>query len=369
MRFDFTKIAYSYLDQLPPRTADVIKRRFGLTIKNKGKKETLESIGKSYNLTRERVRQIEYEGLARIKKIVEREKDNQIFDFFNKTLLSFGGIKSENELLTILSLSNKKTNKEEISGEIIKSYIFFLLTIDYNLQRFPENKHFNSFWVVHKDLVKLLKEVVQKTVSFLKKENTPFQIDELFCHLRKSLPKYYFSISEKGKKARKTFDKIIFQSCLEISKEIEQGIDNEYGLKEWPLIRPKGVKEKAYLVLKKQNKPLHFREIASLINELPFSSSKTVHPATVHNELIKNENFVLVGRGLYALKEWGYQAGVVKDIVLNILKEAKKPLSKEEIVQKVLEQRFVKKNTIFLNLNDKNYFLRGEDGKYRIKEG
>ncbi len=368
MRFDFTKIAYSYLDQLPPRTADVIKRRFGLTIKNKGRKETLESIGKSYNLTRERVRQIEYEGLVRIKKMVEAKKNNQVFDFFDKTLLSFGGIKSERELLTVLSSFSKKTNKGENSEEIVKSCIFFLLTIDYNIQRFSEDKYFNSFWIIDESLVKLLKEVIQKTIKFLKKENVPFQIDELFCRLKNFLPGYFF-LSIKEKKEKKVFDKMIFQSCLEISKEIGKGIDNEYGLKEWPLIRPKGVKEKAYLVLKKQNKPLHFREIASLINKLPFSSSKAVHPATVHNELIKNENFVLVGRGLYALKEWGYQTGVVKDIVLDILRKARKPLSKEEIIQKVLEQRFVKKNTIFLNLSDKSYFLRDENGKYRIKEG
>jgi DNA-directed RNA polymerase delta subunit len=122
------------------------------------------------------------------------------------------------------------------------------------------------------------------------------------------------------------------------------------------------------LVLKKEEKPLHFAQVANLIEKLPFPSQKGVHVATVHNELIKDPRFVLVGRGLYALTEWGYTPGVVKDIILKTLKESKKSLSKKEVLGKVLEQRFVKENTVALNLQDRNYFVRDAQGRYKIRE-
>ena len=120
------------------------------------------------------------------------------------------------------------------------------------------------------------------------------------------------------------------------------------------------MKDKAYLVFKKENKPLHFTEVASLID--------SALPQTVHNELIKDSRFVLVGRGIYALKEWGYERGYVKDVIFKVLKSAQKPLDREEILEKVLEQRIVKKNTVLLNLSNKNYFLRTSEGNYTIKE-
>ena len=134
---------------------------------------------------------------------------------------------------------------------------------------------------------------------------------------------------------------------------------------DWVEINPKGVKDKAYLGLKKKEKPLHFSNIASSIEELPFSNSK-VHTATVHNELIKDSRFVLVGRGLYALKEWGYEPGVVKDVIFKVLKNSNKPLSKDEVLEKVIKQRFVKENTVFLNLHDRNSFKRDSQGRYTV---
>jgi len=129
---------------------------------------------------------------------------------------------------------------------------------------------------------------------------------------------------------------------------------------------PKGVRDTAYLVLKKTEQPIHFREIASRSNQL-YAQTKKVLPQTVHNELIRDPRFVLVGRGIYALKEWGYDSGTVKDVILNTLKKSKKPLSKNEILNAVKKQRIVKDNTIFLNLSDKTSFKRNLDGKYVIR--
>ena len=43
-----------------------------------------------------------------------------------------------------------------------------------------------------------------------------------------------------------------------------KNVFDEVGLISWAEVKPKGVRDKAYLVLKKENKPKHFTEIAKL---------------------------------------------------------------------------------------------------------
>ena len=72
---------------------------------------------------------------------------------------------------------------------------------------------------------------------------------------------------------------------------------------------------------------------------------------------------MLVGRGLYALTEWGYKPGVVRDVIREAL-EKEGPMKKDEIIKQVKKARFVKDNTILVNLNDSRYFKRLKDGRY-----
>lgn len=322
------KVCENYLKDLPQRTSDVIERRFGLKT---GQRETLEAIGQSYGITRERVRQIEREGFEKIRP--EIRKNKEIFSQFKQTIDSFGGIKKEEDILNILG-EGKYQNQ-----------VFFLLTNEDSFKRVQEDDNFHAFWTTNKSSVLEAKKVVNSTISRFKKDKNILSLDEL----------------SKG-------NKDVFASYIGISKEIQKNPEEKYGLKNWLEINPRGIKDKAYLVLKKEEEPLHFTNIAILIGEMPFLNKKKVHTATVHNELIKDDRFVLVGRGLYALKEWGYETGVVKDIILKLLKEVKRPLTKDEILGKVLEQRFVKENTVLLNLQNREYFARDEKGRYNVRE-
>ena len=156
-------------------------------------------------------------------------------------------------------------------------------------------------------------------------------------------------------------------AVLAVSKDVSRNIFSEVGLTKWPEIRPKGVRDKAYLILKKHKSPQHFGEIAQLINEANFSMRKA-NMQTVHNELIKDNRFVLVGRGTYALSEWGYKSGTVKDVLVDILKNSQKPMTKAQLVAKVLDARIVKENTIVLNLQDSKTFAKQADGSYALRE-
>ena len=93
--------------------------------------------------------------------------------------------------------------------------------------------------------------------------------------------------------------------------------------------------------------------------------NKEAHVATTHNELIKDDRFVLVGRGLYALSEWGYSNGVVRDVIKTVLKD-KGALTKEDVIKEVLKQRQVKENTIYVNLQNPRYFRKDVKGRYSL---
>ena len=152
----------------------------------------------------------------------------------------------------------------------------------------------------------------------------------------------------------------IIRRWLNISKKIGRNPLGEWGRAESPNINVKGIRDYAFLVIRRHGSPIHFREVAEQINKM---FDKKAHVATCHNELIKDSRFVLVGRGLYALTDWGYASGVVRDVIANILAKYG-PLTKDEIISKVLKERYVKENTILVNLQNQKYFKKDKQGKY-----
>lgn len=319
--FNYNKICSDLLSSLNGKQKETILRRFGL---GKTNRETLEAIGRDFGVCRERVRQIQAAGLEKVKQKIE--KHDKVFQFFSNYLKSFGGLKKEDILL------------EELGGNGNKNEVYFLLSLKEPFQRINENNDFYSYWMTNKVSFQSVKKTVDALSAQLRKIKKPLSLQQL-------------KVSSKGK---------VLKALLEVSKEIQQNEEELYGLSSWPEINPRGIKDKAYLVFKKTNKPLHFREVTKLI--------ENSHVQTVHNELIKDPRFILVGRGTYALLEWGYYPGQVKDVISSILKEAKRPLAKNEILKEVLRQRLVKENTILLNLNNKNHFLKNSKGEYTIKE-
>ena len=329
MLFNYPKICQELLKDLPKKQKEVILRRFALSTRSRVKGETLESIGKDYGITRERVRQIEEDGISRIKP--KLKKYQKVFQYFAKYLKSNGNLKKEDILLNQLGISK------------FQNQIFFLLTISDQFKRFSENKELHSFWAINPDSSTLAQKFINSVCNKLNKVSQPLPFKEAVSLV---------SFQPSQKKAAASF--------LEISKVIQKNPEGLFGLKNWPEINPRGVKDRAFLVFKKEEKPLHFTEVTNLIG--------SALPQTVHNELIKDPRFVLVGRGIYALKEWGYEEGDVKDVILKTLKESQKPMRKEEVLEKVLKQRLIKKNTILLNLSNRKYFLRDSQGKYTIRK-
>jgi hypothetical protein len=339
---NLNKICQDLLKGLLPRQKEVIARRFGLESKER---ETLEAIGQSHQITRERVRQIETDAISKIKPRLK--KYSKILLALTKYFKSQGDLKREDLLLS------------QLGGDKFQNHIYFLLTLADPFSRFSEGQNFYPLWTISPSSLKSAQAANNFLTSYFKEKKTPLSLPKIYTIYKKNFHQKIGPLSEQA-----------LLSFIEVSKEIEPGIDNLFGLRDWPEIIPRGIKDKAFLALKKAGKPLHFTEITSLISRLnlPQEAERQALVQTVHNELIRDERFVLVGRGIYALKEWGFHPGFVKDIIETVLRGRKGSMSKEEITKEVLRQRFVKVNTILMNLQDKKSFLRDPRGKYSIKE-
>jgi len=325
-QFNYSKICEDIFKTLPLRQKEILERRFGILT---GEKETLDSIGKDFNLTRERIRQIEKESFAKMEKEKEKRELKNVFFYFEKYLKENGGLRREDVLLN------------DLGGDKFNKHIYFLLTFADDFFRISEDDKFYSFWTIQKETLTKIESILKTILKKFEEINKLLSEDEIL------------------KKAKSEPE--ILHSLLEIAKKIERDKENNYyGLTDWPEIRPKGVKDRAYLIFKKEQKPLHFIDIAELIGN-------KAHAQTVHNELIKDERFVLVGRGTYALREWGYEPGTVQEIISKILEKEKNPISKEQLLKKVQKQRLVKENTILLNLSNGKHFLKDENGNYSLK--
>lgn len=323
---------------LSPRARDVITGRFGLG--NETKKMTLESIGTKYGITRERVRQIENNSVHNIRKSKEYAKEKKTFDDLRTYVVSLGGVMSEHDLLSHISKDKSTQN-----------HAHFLLEIGEEFKREKEDEEFKHRWHIDHKLASKIHEVLRKIYSDLSPNDI---IPE--AEIISSFLDYVKDISEEYKNEE------VIRRWLSMSKSIGKNPLGEWGKTESPNINAKGMRDYAFLVIRKHGSPIHFREVAKLITEV---FNKKAHVATTHNELIKDKRFVLVGRGLYALSEWGYMSGVVKDVIKKIL-EKEGPLPKDKIIEKVLKERYVKPNTILVNLQNPKHFKKDKQGRYYV---
>ncbi|MBI2577235.1 MAG: hypothetical protein HYV77_00115 [Candidatus Wildermuthbacteria bacterium] len=347
MVFPYQKISFQILSDVNPRMRDILTKRFGLET---GEPLTLEAIGQEHNITRERVRQIVEDGLSQLRDQAARDQRKnpgvgKVLSYLGEELRRFGNIKREDLFV------------EEMGAEDDATHISFLLHLSDRFYRHRETEDFYSFWAAKKEFLEHAPKVHEHVVGHFEICKNLLSEKEIKEDLVPKVQEYNF--------APKTFF-----SFLETSKHVMRAHDGRWGLRVWPEVNPKGVREKAYIVLKNTQKPLHFTEITQLIQELqrslPHNPERTILSQTVHNELIKDQRFVLVGRGIYALSDWGYQPGTVREVLVSILQEAREPISKEEIINKILEQRQVKESTVMLNLQDRKMFLKDAEGNYYV---
>lgn len=328
---------------LAERQRAVLAGRFGLA--GSGEKETLDSIGKKFGITRERVRQIESSALAAVAANVRGFATAQSILKEAKRILKEGGGAMRKEALI-----------DELSGQfdgLNANYFGLLLAASKAFHARAEDDAFHAFFYLDKDSLKKAEAFVKEWIGFLKSKKSSVlagNYDEEF----KSFVK--------DKKAAPAHA----EQYVALSKRIHRNSFGDVGLADWPEVRPKTIRDRIYVVLKKEQKPVHFEDIAKLINTSKLDARLAI-ASTVHNELIKDPRFVLVGRGMYGLSEHGYEPGTAQEVIARILKKHG-PLKSHEIVLAVQKERLFKHNTILVNLQNKGLFQRRDDGTYQVRE-
>lgn len=320
------------------REREIIARRFGLF----DRKETLEQIGELLGITRERVRQLEKAVIARLKTQAEQGQLPHI-DVIQQAVVAHlnqnGSVARVANLSSILTSENSRTDQSRVA---------FLSALCPELILIEDTDHYHqAVGVQAKHDEKAIKEAVSTIIASVKKIGEPSKMDVIAKEANIA------DVTEAG-------------ALASISKDLAT-LNNLWGLIKWPMVNPKNIRDKIYVILKNHGKHMHFNEIAEAIKDSEFKR-KDVTTQAIHNELIKDKRFVLIGRGIYALKEWGYKKGTVADIISEVLREAGEPLHRDEIVKRVLRSRFVKETTILLNLQGKTQFKRVAKATYELAE-
>lgn len=332
---NINKILEGIFSDLNPKQKKILNERFGL----KGGKRTLQAVGDDLNVTRERVRQIENQTVKTIKPRIEREFA-ALIKTAEKTLAKKRGVCRDDKFISNIRTAGKLDDAEYLDNKI--RFVFLVAGMPYF---YREDDEVYSFWYKDKKAEKELFSYLKKVIEFFRKNKE--------------------GVLEKKVYKRK-FSEPIFENFVSISKRFKKNVFGDFGLREWSEIEPKVIRDKAHLILKKKNKPFHFSDIAKEIEQTNIDN-KNVHVQTVHNELIKDSRFILVGRGIYGLRSQGYEGGTVKEVIEKILKE-EGPLSAGQVVKLVNRKKILKKNTILLNLQNGSHFESGDDGKYRIRK-
>ncbi len=327
------------LSGLPERSRRVLTDRFGLA--GKGERRTLDAIGQEYGITRERIRQIENHSVSAVRDSDAYAALTMHLDNLKGAVAALGTFLSEETVLEELGKNDADRN-----------HIVFLLTVGHHFDDRREDNDFKARWHVDEQLA----EQIEAALSSLYESIEPNKLtaEEEFLEL------FEKHLKQAGVKNR---SKEVLPRWLLISKRIGRNPLGEWGRQDSPHVRIKNTRDFAYLTLKRHGSPMHFIEVAKSIEKL---FGRKTHPATTHNELIKDGRFVLVGRGLYALKEWGYEPGVVRDVIAGIL-EREGPLTRDEIIERVKRERYVKDATIAVNLQNA-MFARLPEGTYILKK-
>lgn len=320
------------------REREIVARRFGLF----DRKETLEQIGEMLGITRERVRQLEKSVVTRLRSTAEQGGLPHVAEF-QTTLLDL--LHDNGEAARVSAVTAKLSdnpNREE------QARVAFLSQLCPEIAVVAEDDNFFQGIGVRKVRdEKALKTAVSGLIDTIKGLGEPKTIEEIA-------------------KAAGMEDAKQTAALASLSKHLAT-LNGRWGLVKWPMVNPKNIRDKIYVILKENGKHMHFNEIAEAIKNSDFKR-KDVTTQAIHNELIKDKRFVLIGRGIYALKEWGYQKGTVADIITEVLKQADEPLHRDEIVKRVLKSRFVKETTILLNLQGKPQFKRVAKATYALAE-
>lgn len=331
------------LRSLSEKEKSVIARRVGL----KWEKETLQNIWNSFSpaITRERVRQIEDSWIKKIWRIIKASVLTEIQNSSIKFIKLHWWVISKNKLI------NNVIKDLSIDWEVNHWVIEMIIQSDFEIKKSKQKLGCQIYFYLPNIPKNDIDNVYKEAVKILKKKKDVVSKNYLFENILSNL--------------KKDIPITFIDSSLELFDDIVYWEENLVWLTKWKILNPKTLKDKAIYVMKKEKTPMHFVDISNKITEM---LEEKVKVNTIHNELIRNSEFVLIWRWIYALKEWWFNPGTVLDVITSILEKNWEPMSTENITNEVLKIRNVKQTTIYMNLQNKKAIERVGRNYYQLKK-
>ena len=340
------------LTSLSEKEQNVIKRRVGIS----WKRETLQNIGNSFSpyITRERVRQIEDTWIKKIGRIVKATLLSSIQIKAKEFLNLHWGIISREKL--IAAMIKELDLEKDVNAGILE----VVIQSDYEVKKSKQKLGCKIYFYLPSISKTSIEAVHKEALKILKRKKDVMEQTALYEAVINNLKTSGFANTNK-----EVLDITFVDSVLELFEDIVKWEETLIGLTKWKILNPKTLKDKAIYVMKKEKTTMHFVDISNHITQ---SLGEAVKINTIHNELIRNSEFVLIGRWIYALKEYGFNPGTVLDVIEEILKKSWEPMNTEDIIKEVLKTRNVKQTTIYMNLQNKNVIERVWRNFYTLKQ-
>lgn len=329
------------------RDRDILCKRFGL---EGSSKYTLEDLGTFYDVTRERIRQIEAKSIKELDKALLGELATKKWRLCPKIYASYKSIKSSLEYFEWLV---RKDDVDQVFsdhfGEVLGDAYLDLFMEVLGYVKLPHS-------------ISGFRGSICESWSLSRKYNKK-EIEAVFIALdhiydsAKVVPIFDLIISaKKNNKNKRTISNDSIMVALSATTDIER--DGEAVLVKFSRLR--SASDKAYRVLESKKKPMHFSKITQEINYLE-GSKGTVRETNLKNQLVADERFSPIGRsGEWGLSEWDNLNNLtIIQAIEKVLNESGEPLSFSDIKKRVGDLRpDASEKSLRTYLNDQPLFSR-----------
>lgn len=330
------------------RAKELIKRRYGLM---NGERQTLEEIGESYRVTRERIRQIQEKSLKRMRHPATTVK-KPLTGLIEDIILRNGGI---------ISADEADVEVPKALGGVIEdgsSLLDLLCDLGWiqtcRIGDIP-------IYSLKLDGVSLLK-LTERIILLIKKEDLGLDVDSI---IRKN------SMFRKIKDERFNPTHFVLRYCRTDPRLEEISVNSEvifrhytsghFATKSWVALMRR--------VLEEQQMPLHFTEITDKVNDLLSGSERQLDVRRAHSILIEDKAFAHSGvNGTYGLTSWGLRKELIPELIEECLKKAGFPLHWKQIFNYVSKYKNTRSANITSCLENNRSFKRVSSGIYWFSE-
>ena len=347
-RLTQTKIQKSFegfLDSLSEKEKMVISKRVWLN----WEVFTLQCIGDSFkpNITRERVRQLEATWIKKLGRIIKTSNLSSIQEFAKEKLLENGWLLTKDKLLSYI------IRDSWLDDEMTSTLISVIIQADYDILKSKPRISTKSYFFMPDVKKEMVEKVYKEGVKILKQKGDVMEQRSLYELIKIKLWDFNWILTLK-----------LIDNIFDVYLDIVKWEESYIGMAKWRILNPKTLKDKIIYIMKKEKVPLHFVDISNKVLDYLWD---TVKVNTVHNELIRNNDFVLIWKWIYVLKDWGFKPWTVIDVIIDVLKKQWEPMKTDDIISRVLKTRIVKESTIYMNLQNKKYIERVWRNFYALK--